>query len=374
MHVHHTKTSYDNPAPERLLVGYSRYTLKPVLASAEANATDLDLEVDGLSGLDLEVDFEGPLRDYEVILHHDLTVPENLRALKRLLIKKDWETAFAGGDITVEAAKSLAQESAQSLYHGRPPVVVARIKPPTTRQVPFHKKPDLGQCLNPDQLHGLHYRRFQGVLPTVLQHHSFNFAPCNFTYKAPYISNMRYPFRLHLDLAGFAKAHPLEKLNASVILFAVQLWVDIMASPTKCKEPYAEERVPEISLAVFLIYFEHWLKVHEYLQCIAYIHPFRFIDHMYAGDILRRDVHISKSSIDSNRVRYLVYEAKAIDPGISVDERMDLYPFMVNGTSMVQPQCLSEKFRMSPPKQALLGMPNPWILSHTPWDDISIRK
>ncbi|KAL9573994.1 hypothetical protein ACKAV7_001770 [Fusarium commune] len=363
MHVHQSQESYDNSTPERLLVGYSVYTLEPVLASTAATALDLDVQVDDLSGLELEVASEGTISTWEVILHHALTVPGNLRAVKRLLIEKNWEKAFADGDITVEAAKSLAQESAQLLYHGRPPVVVARIKPPTTLQVPCHKKPDLEQCVNPDQLHGPGNRRFQEVLPSILQHHYFNFAPSNFTYQAPYISNTRYPSRLYLDLAGFAKAHPLEKLNASAMLFAAQLWVGIMESPTKCKEPYAMEPVPKVSLA-----------------CIAYIHPFRLIQRMYTNDILTqggsRDFLIDESDIDSDRMRDLVYEAEAIDQNIPVDERMDLYPFMVNGTSMVQPQCLSERFRLSPTEQALLGMPDPRILSHPSLpttDDVNIR-
>ncbi|SCV33521.1 uncharacterized protein FFB14_04554 [Fusarium fujikuroi] len=374
MNKQHSKESCDKSTPERLLVGYSMYTLEPVLASAEALPYDPDLQVDDLSGLELEVANGGRLSTREVILHHALTVPGNLRALKRLLIKKDWENAFAGGDITVEAAKSLARTSVHTLWRGWPAVVVARIKPPTTREVPCHKKPDVGQCVDPDQLHGPN-RRFQEVLPSILQHHYYNSKPCNFTYRAPYISNTRYPFKLYLDLAAFAKAHPRDKLNASVMLFAAQLWVDIMESPTKCKEPCATKSLPEVSLAVFLIYFEHWLKIHEYLQCIAYSHPFRLIHHMYTRN---RAIHdgffINDSLIDSNRVRNLVHEAEVIDPSIPVDERMDLYPFMANGTSMVQPQCLSERFRVSLPKQALLGMPDPRILSNTPLLSVDVTN
>ncbi|KAH7269126.1 uncharacterized protein BKA55DRAFT_547889 [Fusarium redolens] len=368
MHVHHSEEPCDDSTRVRLLVGYSAYTLEPVLASAAATALEMDVHVDDLSGLELEVASEGTLSAFEAILHHSLTVPGNLRAVKHLLIKRNWEEAFAEGDVTVEHAKNLAQESAQSLYHGHSPVVVGRIKPPTTVQVPCHKMPNLEQCVNPDQLHGPKNRRFREILPNIIQHHYFNFATSTFMYQAPYMSNTRYPSRLYLDLAGFAKAHPLEKLNATAMLFAARLWVDIVDSPTKCKETYAREPVPEVSLAVFLIYFEHWLKAHEHLQCIAYIHPFRLIQRIYANDILTqggsRDLLIDESEIDSDRVRDLVYEAEATDPNFPIDECVDLYPFMVNGTKMVQPQCLNERFRLSPTEQALLGMPDLRILSH----------
>ncbi|KLP13063.1 Uncharacterized protein LW94_11624 [Fusarium fujikuroi] len=367
MHEHYSEETGDLATPQRLLVGYSAYTLEPVLARADGPRLNMYSDVDDLSGLELEVPSEGMISPSEVVLHHSLTVPGNLRAVKRLLIEKSWETAFADGDITVEDAKNLALESARSLFDGRAPVVVARIKPATITQVPYQKTPNLEECVKPSLPHGPGNRCFREVLPIILPHLHINYEHATFLYHAPYISNLRYPPRLYSDLASFADAHPNDKFNATAMLLATQLWVSIVDSPTKLQEPHVKEPVPDVSLAVFLVYFEHWLKIHEHLQCIAFAHPFRMIQLMYTNDLLTEDgcaFIVDESAIDSGRVRDLLYQATVIDPKILVDERMDLFPFMINGTKMVLPQNASNYFRLPPTELALLGMPDLRILSY----------
>ncbi|EWZ86567.1 hypothetical protein NW765_001610 [Fusarium oxysporum] len=234
-------------------------------------------------------------------------------------------------------------------------------------QVPHQKSPNLEQCVDPGQLHGPENRRFREIFPSIVRHHCINYAPATFLYRAPYVSNMKYPSRFYSNLAAFAKAQPEDKFNATAMLFATELWVTIFESPTKRIEPHAIEPVPEVSLAVFLVYFEHWLKIHEHLQCIAFAHPFRVIQLMYTNDILTDGGSaflIDESAIDSDRVCELINEAEAIDHNIRVDERVDIFPFMINGTKMVLPQDYSGTFRLSPTELALLGMPHLRILNH----------
>ncbi|QGI76848.1 hypothetical protein CEK25_001754 [Fusarium fujikuroi] len=367
MYAYQSEKSCDVSIPVRLLVGYSAYTLEPVLASAPIRDLNVYPDTDDLCGLELEVRSEGTLCQSEVILHHALTVPGNLRAVKHLLIEEDWEKAFADGDITVEHAKGLAFESARSLHDGQTLIVVARIQPPTTMQVPHRISPNLEQCVDSGRLHEPKNRRYHEILPSISRHHYIDCKHATFLYRAPYVSNMRYPARLYSDLAAFAKVHPGDKFNATAMLFATELWVTISESPTRRREPYAKEPVPEVSLAVFLVYFEHWLKIHEHLQCIAFAHPFRIIQLMYTNDMLTEGgiaFLVDESAIDSYQVRDLIYEAEAIDPNVIVDERVDIFPFMVNGTKMVLPQDYSGTFRLSPTEQALLGMPDLRILSH----------
>ncbi|KAF4946536.1 hypothetical protein FGADI_11174, partial [Fusarium gaditjirri] len=237
MHVHYSEESYDYGAPRRLLIGYSAYTLEPVLASIDLEVFYIseDLTYEDLCGLQLETISEGFLLESEVILHHSLTVPGNIRALKLLLLRKDWSKAFHGGDLTVEGAKDLAYQSSQSLYHGRAPVTLARIKPATTAQVPSHKKPYLQRSVIPDQPYGPENRQLHEVLPRARSHIWFK-DPEGFVYKAPYMSNMRYPERLYHELAAFARAHSSDKFNATAMLFAVQLWYDIEDHPDKMLE------------------------------------------------------------------------------------------------------------------------------------------
>lgn len=93
--------------------------------------------------------------------------------------------------------------------------------------------------------------------------------PKGFVYMVPYMSNMTFPAELYSKLTEFAKAHPTDKLDAKAMLFAVQLWVDITSHPARMAEEFTQNPngIPEVSLAVFLLYYEAWLKVHEYLQC-----------------------------------------------------------------------------------------------------------
>ncbi|TVY69781.1 hypothetical protein Focb16_v001883 [Fusarium oxysporum f. sp. cubense] len=368
MHVHYSEESYDYGAPRRLLVGYSAYTLEPVLASIDPEVFYISEDMNGehLAGLRLETISEGFLEDSEVILHHSLTVPGNLRALKLLLLEKDWSNAFHGGDLAVEGARILANQSSRSLYDGRTPVTLARIKPATTTQVPNHKKPHMKRSVIPDQPYGPENRQLHEVLPPAKNHIWFD-NPLGFVYKAPYMSNMRYPERLYHELAIFAKAHPSEKFNATAMLFAVQLWIDIEEHPNKMIEESSNEPLPSVSLAVFIVYFEHWLKIHEHLQCLNFIHPFRLIHLLCWNDILvpchnRRASYVKEDAIDSQRLHWYVLDAEARDAEVSVGERADLYPFMMTGTKMVYPQDIPKKLRLSETQQAMVGIPDLRIL------------
>ncbi|KAG9508239.1 hypothetical protein J7337_001803 [Fusarium musae] len=316
---------------------------------------------DHQTGLQFEATTEGFLKGEEVILHHSLTVPGNIRALKLLLLGKDWGRAFHGGDLTAEVAKDLAYQSARSLYHRRAPVTLARIQPATTTQVPNYKKSDLKRCVIPDQPYEPENLHLQDVLPRA---GSICFErPQGFVYKAPYMSNMRYPKRLYHDLSMFAEAHSYDKFNATAMLFAVQLWCDIEEHSNSMLEQEIAEPLPSVSLAVFIVYFENWLKIHEHLQCLSFIHPFRLIHLLYWNDILqpfnnKEAFYVKENAIDSQRVQQCVRNAKAMDPRISVTERADLYPFMISGSKMDIPF----KFRLNETRQAMVGMPDLRVL------------
>ncbi|CCT63189.1 uncharacterized protein FFUJ_00189 [Fusarium fujikuroi IMI 58289] len=313
MHVHYSEESFDYGAPRPLLVGYSAHTLEPVLASINPEVFYIQEDMDGehLGGLTLETISEGILADTKVILHHSITVPGNLRALKLLLLEKDWIRALHGGDLSVEGAKDLARQSAQSLYNGRTPFTLTRIKPATNKQIPPNKKPNIQRSVIPDEPYGPENRQLYEVLPRA---HLWHNGPQDFVYKAPYISNMRYPARLYHELA-----HSGDKFNATAMLFAVQLWVDTSKNT-----------------------------------------PTRYSN---TNDILvpcnRNSVYnVKEDAIDSARVRWYVLDAEARDPEISVAERVGLYPFMMSGSKMVYPQDIPHKFRLSETQQAMVGMPD----------------
>ncbi|KAF5688111.1 hypothetical protein FDENT_5009 [Fusarium denticulatum] len=165
----------------------------------------------------------------------------------------------------------------------------------------------------------------------------------------------------------FAEAHLYDKFNATAMLFAVQLWCDIKDHPNNMLEPDIAEPLPFVSLAVFIIYFEHWLKIHEHLQCLSFIHPFRLIHLLYWNDILQpfnndEAFYVKENAINSEQVQQYVRDAKAMGPRISVTEHIDFYPFMISGSKMVCPQDIPYKFRLNETRKAMIGMPDLRVL------------
>ncbi|KAI8713777.1 hypothetical protein NCS52_01223300 [Fusarium sp. LHS14.1] len=185
-------------------------------------------------------------------------------------------------------------------------------------------------------------------------------------FKIPYMSNMIYSPELYEKLAGFARSHSHHKLNATALLFAVQIWVDITEHPTFMLEPFANkpnntQEVPHVSLAVFLLYFESWLKVHELMRCLQYIHPFRLIQKMFLSDI-RADAAGFRVGMNESAVRALVLKATTLRSELPVTARVDYFPFMMNGTSMAHPHGIAGCTPLSPTHDALVGMPSITIL------------
>ncbi|KAF4439111.1 hypothetical protein F53441_12662 [Fusarium austroafricanum] len=365
MHGYYPGNGNGKETPRFLFVGYSIYTLEPVLASSQS--FDIDLDTDVLGDLQLDVRSEGTITENEFFPHHALTVPGNIVALKKLLVPKNWDTAFAGGDLTVDQAKDLAFESCRSLYLGDAPIAVTRIKPASIDRAPNHKEANPERFVYPEQRASPYNRQLKDVLPRAKHHLFLARHAKGFVYKAPYMSNMAYPCELYQELASFARTHThyyvYEKFNATAMLFAVQLWVDIEQHPTKMQESYVREPLPSVSLTVFVVYFEHWLKVHEHLQCINYIHPYRFIQRMFINDSLAMDTKafLIHDELDSARLREYVLDVKARNHELSAHERVHLFPFMIS-TTMVHPQDLDDMYRLSRTQLAMVGMPDLRVL------------
>ncbi|KAF5575484.1 hypothetical protein FPANT_11310 [Fusarium pseudoanthophilum] len=367
----------------RFLVGYSAVTLEPVFAvsvSVSSMMEDEEYEeseeseegeedggpaaADTFHDLDLECAPGVSVCQTKVIPHHSVLVPGNLIALKVLLYDKDWPKAFSNGDLGAEQAKDLAIESIRSVHVGDSPKVVASVQPAAISLVPNHEAPNLLQYHIPGHPRVPGNRRLWEMLPLAQDSIYQDGLIKGFVYKVPYMSNMRYPTELYEGLASFAREHPYDKLDATAMLFAAQLWVDINEHPSKMKEDSLEENLPTVSLPVFLVYFEHWLKIHENFRCLQFAHPFRVIHKMYATDLHYNDplFFVTEKGIDSGKVRSWVLDVKARHGFVSVQERVNLFPFMMNGTAMVHPQDLHYILRLTPTQQALIGMPDLRVL------------
>ncbi|KAJ3530244.1 hypothetical protein NM208_g9410 [Fusarium decemcellulare] len=354
-----------------LLIGYSLHTLEFVFATTLIHTIANAVFDDSLTTLQFHtVPIYSAIGPQAIVPHHSMTIPGNVAAFKKFFIRKDWERAFDGGDIGVDRAKELATQSRVSLNEGGFPIVVARINPCSPSQIPNNGRPNLDayedMASEPGpQAQNATNRRWKERLPEVkrflLPHGRIN----GFVYKVPYMSNMRYPSELYEQLTKFARAHPHDKLNASAMLFAVQLWVDIMEHADRMLEPFAKKdqaKLPHVPLADFLIYFEPWLKVHEHLRCIQYTHPFRTMKRMFLADLYINDeiFTVKRTIIDEGKIRDMVLTVAAECQALPVEKRVDYFPFMMNGSAMAHPQDFRSP--LSPTEQALIGMPDIRVL------------
>ncbi|KAF9766097.1 hypothetical protein IL306_001527 [Fusarium sp. DS 682] len=356
--------------PLRLLVGYTAFTLKPVFATSYSLEEDGDEVDQTLSGFQLE---SGPglrIPHTKVIPHHSILVCGNIMALASLLMHSDWEEGFKNGNLDVNEAKALVVQSCYTVHNGESPIVLADTQPPITSRVPNHKVPIPSERLIPDQPRGPSNPQLRQILPNAAEFLFCDSRSRGFVYKAPYMSNLTYPPQLYEELAKFGMERRYDKLNATAMLFAVQLWVDITAHPTKMREAFTTLEVPSVSLPVFLVYFEHWLKIHEYYRCLQYAHPFCLTHNMYIKDQCQNNYifGIDEAAIDSEQVRSYVGMAMARYGAIPTGERVDLYPFMMSGTAMVHPKDIPQIPRLTPTQQALIGMPNLRVLGLPSYD------
>ncbi|KAF4332234.1 hypothetical protein FBEOM_13970 [Fusarium beomiforme] len=356
-----------NEKPLPHFVGYSPFTLKPAFVVSYDQSEDQDDGERGpltFSGCQLECGSGLQVANTEIIPHLSVLVGKSIVPITSLVIGKDWEYAFFNLQLNSDEAKDLYIRSCSSIHNRDSPSVLAGIQPPTTALVPNHLYPDSRKGLLPIWPKEVKDRLLDPVLPSAAGFLCNDEKPRGFIYKAPCMSNLVFPRELYKMLANFTSRYLFDKFNATAMLFATQLWVDIDRDDTKMREDFTSLEVPSISLSVFLIYFEHWLKIHEYFHCLKYAHPFRVIHQMYTADkSLNDDVFvINEDSINSDEVHSCLSKIKTRCEAISAKERAELYPFMINGTEMVHPRDVPQIPRLTPTQQALIGMPDLRVL------------
>ncbi|KAM5342152.1 hypothetical protein ACJ41O_015183 [Fusarium nematophilum] len=355
-----------------LHVGYSPYTLHPVFVNPpQPNTTALqDIELDDAltilryRAINPEEDVVGS----NTILHHSFSIPGNIKALKEILIRGNWNEALQGGDFDLVQAKDLASESRRALHEGNSPVVIARIQPRPACKVPDNGRPNIDDLESPGREEGPTNRFWKDCLPKVDHLLLYNGREKGFVYKVPYMTNMAYPPELYEKLTKFARFHIKDKFNAVAMLFGAQLWVDILEHPDRMAEFMPERSnetpLPHVPLSTFLVYFEPWLKLHEDLRCLQYAHPFRVMTHMFVEDIKADSSAYAVQSdiLMEDEIRVLVLKAGVQRPEFPANTRVAYYPFLMNGTTMAAPQDFDHHAPFSPTQQALIGMPSIQVL------------
>ncbi|KAH6970883.1 hypothetical protein BKA56DRAFT_678035 [Ilyonectria sp. MPI-CAGE-AT-0026] len=138
-------------------VGYSPYTWEFVFGGrprSNTAVTNAALNDDRLTLLQFRKHPGEKIVGSNTILHYDLAIPGNMAALKKIIIRTNWEQTLDGGDVDADTAKGITTTSCQSLYEGHVPVVVTRIRPCLASQVPNNGLPDLDELEHPTREQG----------------------------------------------------------------------------------------------------------------------------------------------------------------------------------------------------------------------------
>lgn len=377
----------DDKAIKCFFVGWTMGQLQPVFAhrpsatrnpsgtrSRRANREPPPLE-DGWKGIDFK-NVNSARIGNGAILHHSIAVQDNMRHIKAVLAMKTDEEAlereFSNSDYDFQdglLGETLAQLSAQNcadLNAGIAPQPFAFIAPVLSTQLAINA--NLDSLTLPNAPEGPRNRILRDRLPTAAPYlRRGHNEPASFIYQAPCMSNMAYPDELYDELRAFARKHTGDKLNATALLFATQLWVDIVEDEDFQIEPLFRAKnnpVPFVPLAVFLLYFEHWVKVHSLFGLLEFGHPFRVTSQMYRTDVAHdaNAFHINPEDIDERQIRTLVAQAAAIEPNIPASTRVGLFPFLLSSSPVLPPQDIEGFVLPNRVTMALIGFPSIWIL------------
>jgi hypothetical protein len=155
-----------------------------------------------------------------------------------------------------------------------------------------------------------------------------------YIYMAPYLNVVDFPVELVERLVKFAQGHINDKFTIRGLLLAVLVWGDIDSHPTRRREAFMANAFrqgyanpPALSLAVCLVYFEHRLRVPEYLNLLEYFHPARFMKNAYETDRIRGpEFMVDESLVDEDIVRQLIRQAKICVPAIHAGGSLPMSP------------------------------------------------
>ncbi|KAL7804985.1 hypothetical protein V8C44DRAFT_248683 [Trichoderma aethiopicum] len=163
-----------------------------------------------------------------------------------------------------------------------------------------------------------------------------------FRYQAALIETLEYPDELLEMLKDFATLYPNDILPLRTLLLACHLWADITEHRKLCLERFFEKRgrqsavpqVPDVPLAVCLVYYPHWLKWTEWMGLSEFPHPFRFMAQAIKSDMDKEAIGINPESIDQGRVYSLIAKAKSRVPIMEASHRVEMMPCYMPGSAM----------------------------------------
>lgn len=322
-----------------------------------------------LKGICLKSEPEATIVGQGVIPHFSMTTKVNLNAAKNLVhgtpledICKRSSSIKRFFDDTAQFIRDLTAGNALVPYMREKPHSGPEAGPGTdlSGMLEYNQRPE-----------GNGNRRLSEVTCSAsLLTRDTGYGPSGFSYTVPYTQALEYPGELLLMLKEFALKHPRDLLPLRTLLLACHLWVDVMDHHEMRMERFMETRkrnsklfqsVPEVPLAAFLIYYQHWLKWTEWMGLAKYPHPFRFVQRALETDLHNEGMGVDMESIDQERVSVLMNQATTRVSFLDARERVKILPSAMPGTRM--PPLFSPDILRYPNRiqMALTGLVN---LSH----------
>lgn len=238
------------PAPKRFYVGFSARHMEPAFMC--------ETSVDGSTAPVYKVvtePSEAPV-GADLIWHHNMTVPGNIKALKSLISGfQECEAYFSKP--RYHLLKAVSQENQK--FFTREPME------PLTCNAPTNNPPNLGTL----------YLDEDGV-------------DRHWSLKWPPLAHLTIPLQFIDEVKEFLRQYPMDiSMDLSTAVAATIIYFDMTDDPSSelwARESTTAGPIPSVSLAVFILYFPHMLRKVKELGLSRHIHPMRFAEVHYRRD------------------------------------------------------------------------------------------
>ncbi|KAI9163172.1 hypothetical protein HJFPF1_04771 [Paramyrothecium foliicola] len=311
--------------PVGLYLGFSSCTMEPVFM--KSRSADVSKTEDGHISKEFAFWTEPSqtVVPFHVNPHHGLLVPGNIEALGDLAKYKSKTVAQFGGPTILAPFETASAEHQKLLAQGRPAT-------PLLATNPNQLAPSFAEFKAGD--HDTHW-----------------------ALQWPLLSAIRFPKDLVRAVTSFIAQQPKDcSADINTFLAAVLVYFDLEQDPQACD---AEVPISTVSLAVFVLYFPHMLRMVARYGLARHFHPVRFAKIHYEKDVARQNVFvIEPGSLDTKKCREWCKELQTIDPRLNVNTRVTVYPYMFPGSGQPEPTEVQGGFKRSLSLWSLLKLPD----------------
>ncbi|KAK5996832.1 hypothetical protein PT974_02177 [Cladobotryum mycophilum] len=227
------------------------------------------------------------------LLHSAFLIPGNLSRLKRWLSGESFADAFQGAWQLAHRLEELTWGMAKCLQDGLPLQPVATHPLPKFEDMERYLKlrhSGPGTCPGNDVASDKLSITSFATSFEILKRGTVTVS--SFKMRLVPVLLYDYPTRLIEILTSFAAKHPKDILHINLMIIACELFHGIRCHPygmlEDCFKPPRSIKkrlhVPMVDLAGFILYFPHLLRWTETHLLPEYMHPMRFMKHMYTAD------------------------------------------------------------------------------------------